>query len=111
MPDPDKPDQNQKLKTSLAEHAEDAEFKTKTRKSFMANYFLIFSASSAPLREILLPFCKEFYLLVTQYRFGSGRMSPKASYPPQSSPGLFHPLLEKDTPGCYNCKGMMLAGR
>ena len=37
--------------SSLAEHAEGAEFKTKTRKSFMANYFLIFSASSAPLRE------------------------------------------------------------
>jgi len=30
MPDPDKPDQNQKLKAFLAEHAEDAEFKTKT---------------------------------------------------------------------------------
>jgi len=64
-PSPDKPDQNQKLKASLAEHAEDAEFKTKTRKSFMANYFLIFSASSAPLREIFLPFCKEFEDLLT----------------------------------------------
>jgi hypothetical protein len=65
QPNPDKPDQNQKLKASLAEHAEDAELKTKARKSFMANYFLIFSARSAPLREIILLFCKEFDLLVT----------------------------------------------
>ena len=69
FPNPDKPDQNQKLKASLAEHAEDAEFKTKTRKSLMANYFFIFSASSAPLRDIFLPLCKEFDLLGTNYLF------------------------------------------
>ncbi|HUJ18653.1 MAG TPA: hypothetical protein VL197_11745 [Nitrospirota bacterium] len=35
-------------------------------KVFHGKLFLIFSASSAPLREIFLPFCKEFDLLVTK---------------------------------------------